>query len=312
MSKEKWVEEFCSFMREVVTMRDELKGLKERLHSIDLSNPSTLLNDNKPKDIITLLTLWYWLAAWSSLDQPKDCCAKDEFIQAMEVQSKALGFLMVKITPIDPIEQQELQILLSKLLQMLKLDYQLWMDSLNHWIGTLTLQPSKAAEAYEPIVTSPTHWKSFNSTYNNTPYISFVSKVGKEVVEGIVTTVIQEGGKLIYEKREEILEKLKEMGNDVADIADKEFNNFVKEINGLVDVTKKGMEELGAGIEEAVKKSVEELECFGGKVWDELQKVGDALKDATDKVGDALKEGAKEVEDFADRVWKGLGSFLGF
>lgn len=136
MSKENWNEELRSLMGEIVNMRDVLKGIKERLQSTNISKCSTLFgveNGSQPKNIISLLTVWYWLAAWSSPDQPENGGAKYEFVEAIEANDKMLGFLMVNTSPIHPVEEQELQVLFAKLLQMLKSDHLFWLDILNRF-----------------------------------------------------------------------------------------------------------------------------------------------------------------------------------
>lgn len=141
MSKEKWIEEFCSMMGEVVHMRDVLKDIKQSTDRSKCSSSTTLYdveNDNKSKNIISLLTLWYWLAVWSSPGQVENGGAKDEFMDAIEAHDKTLGFLLVNMnSPINNEGKQEIQILFSKLLQMLKSDHQFWMDVLDQFIDNM-------------------------------------------------------------------------------------------------------------------------------------------------------------------------------
>ncbi|XP_021852711.1 uncharacterized protein [Spinacia oleracea] len=146
MTKENLIQDqINSFMREVANMRQVMKDIKNCSSSSLYGSVGGLkLNDNTPKYIISFLILWYWLAVWSSSDKPENHGAKDEFIEVIEMNKETLGFFLVGVgTPkINPKEQQELlQTLLYKLLQMLKSDHQFWTEFIDQFLNKMIPKP---------------------------------------------------------------------------------------------------------------------------------------------------------------------------
>ncbi|XP_021853037.1 uncharacterized protein [Spinacia oleracea] len=227
ISEDEWVEQLQSLMQEVITMRDSLDDIKELLLVTDL-NKCVVENDNQPKNLICLLTLWYWFAAWSSpVDQSENLSsATADFMEAIEAQDKSLGFLLVCTSQIQLKEQQQLQIIFSKLLLMLKSDPKHWTDVLTRFIDAMSSTP----KAPETLMTSSMHLEPFqnankfdsisNPPITTTLAISFLpslANIVKAVVQTAVVKLVVENGikagkalcTKVAENSDEILETLK-------------------------------------------------------------------------------------------------------
>ncbi|XP_021755491.1 uncharacterized protein LOC110720756 [Chenopodium quinoa] len=268
MSKEKWVEEFCSFMREVVAMQDELKDLKERVHCIDLSNPdTTLFKVDQPKDIITLLTIWYWLAAWSSPDQPDNHIAKEEFMEAIEAHDQVLGLLLVNTAPINVAEEQELKDLFCKLLRMLKSDHLLWTDVLNQFTNKMYSTGSMQLNSFK--------------NADNTPSVCI--GLPAAIATAVAVDVIVKVGKAAYENRDEIKNKLEDIGEDVVEFVSNAANEIEAGSVKVYNAVKDTAVAIGDGLQSMAQDAAKDLEKFGDNVKKELEKFGDQFMNGLGK-----------------------------